>query len=80
MPAVDDRPEMNEAYRAIRGLGFPYVTVAFVWIKLCRDRHTGGFKPTFGPGWHSASSCEFVLLGNAGKAEPLSAAPARRYE
>ena len=51
-------PKMNEAIELLEAWGFPFVTVAFVWEKLCRDRQTGGFKPVHGPGWHSAPCCE----------------------
>lgn len=54
-------PKVFEAKEVLRGWGFRYSTVAFVWEKLNPDGTTWA-----GPGNFSRSNCELLLLGMHG--------------
>ena len=61
MWAVD--PMLPEAISLLRGWGFTFKRVAFVWVKTTKD----GKKFKMGLGRHTRSNAEFVLLGVRGK-------------
>lgn len=59
-------PRLDSAIALIKGWGFRYCTVAFVWEKVNR---TNG-QPIFNPGYYTASNAELVLLGCRGSMRP----------
>jgi len=75
-------PRLDSAIEVIKGWGFRYCTVAFVWEKVNR---TDG-APIFNPGYYTASNVELVLLGCRGSMRPdrpmiqqVIKAPRRRH-
>ncbi len=48
-------PKDGDAHDLLRHWGLRFITVQFVWLKTTRAG-----APVFGPGWHAASSCEFM--------------------
>ena len=53
---------LSLAMRTIEAWGFEYVTIAFVWIKLDKQK-----KPFFGIGYWTRNSAELCLLAKRGK-------------
>lgn len=61
-------PQLPEAFKVIKGWGFQYKTVAFVWIKLNRS----GKGYFFGLGYWTRSNAEICLLAVRGKPKRIS--------
>lgn len=59
-------PRLDSAIDLIKGWGFRYCTVAFVWEKVNR----GNGDTTKNPGYYTASNAELVLLGCRGSMRP----------
>lgn len=55
-------PKLHRAIELIRGWGFKFVTVPFVWIKTQED---GSIRQN-GNGWYTIQNAEYVLLGRKG--------------
>lgn len=62
-------PRLDSAITLIKGWGFRYCTVAFVWEKVNK---TNG-DTTKNPGYYTASNAELVLLGCRGSMRPQQA-------
>lgn len=62
-------PLLPVAFEAIKGWGFEYKTVAFVWVKTAKD----GQKPATGMGYWTRSSVEICLLATRGSPPRLNA-------
>jgi len=59
-------PRLDSAIELIKGWGFRYCTVAFVWEKV----NKGNGDTTKNPGYYTASNAELVLLGCRGSMRP----------
>lgn len=57
-------PMMARSVAVMEAWGFQYVTVAFVWRKMCRTDDT---RERMGTGYWTRATCEFVLLGRRGQ-------------
>ena len=55
-------PKLHRAIELIRGWGFKFVTVPFVWVKTQKD---GSIRQN-GNGWYTIQNAEYVLLGRKG--------------
>lgn len=75
-------PLLPDAFSVMRAWGFSYRTIAFNWVKTCRDRWVRGsdHRPyldlnlAFGMGHWTRANAELVLLGIRGRPERVSAA------
>ena len=54
-------PRLEDAFKIINTWGFKYTTLAFVWIKVNKDKSIRK-----GPGHYTASNAELVLLAYRG--------------
>ncbi len=61
-------PRLDFAIDLMRVWGFQYKTTAFTWVKPTKDGKS--FKN--GPGYHTASNTEIVLLGSKGQPLPVA--------
>lgn len=59
-------PRLDSAIEIVKGWGFRFCTVAFVWEKVNRT----DAQPIFNPGYYTASNAELVLLGCRGSMRP----------
>jgi len=59
-------PRLDSAISIIKGWGFRFCTVAFVWEKI----NKGNGDTTKNPGYYTASNVELVLLGCRGSMRP----------
>ena len=55
-------PKLHRAIELIKGWGFKFVTVPFIWIKTQKD---GSIRQN-GNGWYTIQNAEYVLLGRKG--------------
>jgi N6-adenosine-specific RNA methylase IME4 len=62
-------PLMNEGLEVMKGWGFDYSTIAFVWIKTNKKADTF----FWGMGNSTRANAEFVLLGKKGKLPRVNA-------
>lgn len=58
-------PRLDSAIVILKGWGFRYATVAFVWVKRAKNNGL-----IFNPGYYTASNAEVVLLGVRGTMRP----------
>jgi N6-adenosine-specific RNA methylase IME4 len=58
-------PRIDSAIDVLKGWGFRYCTVAFVWVK-----RTAANGLIYNPGYYTASNAEVVLLGCRGSMRP----------
>ena len=62
-------PKIFAAKSIIESWGFKYTTVAFVWVKTCKNG-----KIAIGNGYYTRSNTEFCLLAKRGKIKKLPTA------
>lgn len=58
-------PRLDSAIEILKGWGFRFTTVAFVWVKRAKTNSL-----IFNPGYYTASNIEVVLLGVRGTMRP----------